>query len=81
MINYTQQATGRSFNTFSEPYTSNKIVLYITNLWVNGNSGHPVHVHITPSVINSSHYQWVATAWQEVKVTRLQFSQIIFNQD
>ena len=81
MINYTQQATGRSFNTFTQPYTSNKIVLYITNLWIQGDFGYPVQMHITPSVINSSHYQWTATLWTQVRITRLQFSQIIFNQD
>ena len=80
MIDYTSQAAGRIFTTFGDPLDQNKIVLFITSLWIQGTSGVELKIHITPSVLNSSHYQWVATAFSEVKLTRFQFSQIIFNQ-
>lgn len=31
VVNYTEQASGRTYNSFSEPLSSNKILLFMTN--------------------------------------------------
>lgn len=69
------------FSTFSTPLSSNKMVLFITSLWITGTANYVTKVHITPTILNTTHYKWVATAFKNLKVTKLQFSQIIFNED
>ena len=38
-INYTQQAAGMQFTEFTEPYSSNYVVIYMTSLWIRGSFG------------------------------------------
>jgi hypothetical protein len=52
IIDYSQQASGRLFNNFTLPLASNKIVLFITSLWIRGTSGNVVQVHIYPKILN-----------------------------
>jgi hypothetical protein len=85
-INYTDQAIGYSHNKFTQPYSSNKIVLFMTSFWVRGTFGSapdyaPVKFHITAGVVNESFYYWNATLEVECLVTNVHFSQIIFNSD
>ena len=80
-INYTAETAGRSFTTFTTPYSSNYIVLYITSLWIKGNSAYPVQFHIYPSVVNATHYMWNATVYRQITLTNVHFSLVIFNSD
>jgi len=54
-------------------------VLFITSLWTRSWSN-PYQVHITTTIINSTCYKWTATAYADMEIYKLQFSQIIFNQ-
>ena len=63
VIDYTVQAAGNAFNTFTYPLAANRIVLFITSLWIKGTSGYLLQVHITPTVLNTTHYQWTATVF------------------
>ena len=54
-INYTAQADGRTFRYFTDPLTSNHIVLYISALWIrgtfkSGSNYYPVEFHIYTNV-------------------------------
>lgn len=51
-INYTSQAGGRSFTKFTEPLSSNNIVIYITSLWIAGTFGKPLEFHVYTDVLN-----------------------------
>ena len=81
MIDYQVQAAGKAYNTFSEPLSSNRIVLFLTSIWINATKLNELKIHIDPVVLNTTHYQWTATAYKQVELTRYQFSQIIFNED
>ena len=78
-IDYTQQATGRPFNTFASPLSSNIIVLFMTSLWIQGTYGQPVRFHITPTVISSSIYLLNATIFRSTIISNVHFSQVIFD--
>ena len=78
-INYTAQAAGLTHNQFTLPYSSNKIVLFMTSFWVRGTLS--VKFHIYTGIVNQSHYFWNATLETMVLVTNVHFSQIIFNSD
>ena len=80
-IDYTQQAHGKQFAHFTAPYASNYIVLFITSLWIRGRTGYPVQFHIYPEVLNDTHYKWNITLYQNVLITNVHFSEIIFNSD
>ena len=80
-INYTAQAAGKQFTQFTTPYTSNYIVIFMTSLWVRGSFGTGLHFHVTPQVINNTHYRWNITMWKKCLVTNVHFSEIIFNSD
>lgn len=52
-INYNIQAAGRLFDKFDDTnYANYKIVLFITSLWIRGDYGIPVRIHVTPTIIN-----------------------------
>ena len=80
-INYTAQTAGSQFRTFTEPLSSNYIVIFMTSLWIRGKTGYPVEFHIYPEVVNSSHYLWNITLYRRTLVTNVHFSEIIFNSD
>jgi hypothetical protein len=85
-INYTDQAAGLAHNTFTTPYSSNSIVLFITSFWVRALFGsppgyNPVKFHIYTGIVNESFYFWNATLETNTMVTNVHFSQIIFNSD
>ena len=80
-INYTNQALGRPYNSFAAPLTSNHVVLFMTRFGFSCNSGSPVELHISTEIVNSSFYMWNATIFQNVAISGLGFSEIIFNSD
>ena len=79
-INYTKQAAGLTFTSFSQPLSSNYIVIFMTSLWIRS-SGTPLQIHVYPQVVNASHYMWNVTLYTKTLVTNLHFSEIIFNSD
>ena len=83
-INYSEQASSRAYKTFTEPLSSNYIVLYMTSLWIaasfqSGSTRYPIQFHIDTQIINSTHYMWNATLRTQVLITNVHFSQVIFN--
>ena len=76
VIDYSAQASGRSFNTFSAPFDSNKIVLFLSKFGIDAYktffgmkipTDDPVELSISPLVINTTHYQWTVKAYKNVK--------------
>jgi hypothetical protein len=80
-VNYTQQAFDRNFKTFTAPLASNKIVLFMTSLWIRGTFGLPIEFHINVEVITSDTYLLNATLERNVMITNVHFSEVIFNID
>jgi len=82
-INYTSQASDRTFKRFTTPYNRNTIVLFMTSLWIRATFGvftkSPVQLHVYNGVINESFYFWNITLRTGVLVTNVHFSQVIFN--
>ena len=73
-INYTSQAAGQQFTQFTNPLSGNYIVIFMTSLWIRATTGYPVQFHITPTVLNITHYQWNITLYQNLLVTNVHFS-------
>ncbi len=85
-INYTLQAQsiGSSYVTFSTPLTNNKILLFMTSLFINGNlvplcSTCPQDLYVTATPQTTTTYTLSATNGIESSITRLHFSMIIFD--
>ena len=53
----------------------------MTSLWIAGTFGQPLKFKIYPEVLNSSHYRWNITAWRDVTITNVHYSELIFNSD
>ena len=81
VINYTAQSNGMAFRKFTNPLSSNYLVLYMTSLWILGSFGWQVEFHVATTVLNETHYQWNATLWKNVMVTNVHFSMLVFNSD
>ena len=77
-IDYSAQAAGRTFNTFTTPYSSNRIVLFLNRFGVdttwNWGIGREVEISIVPTVINATHYSWTATVYRSLALTWFGFS-------
>lgn len=78
-INYTQQSSANTYKTFGNPLSGNKIVLYITSLCVVANSITPFKLDISYSILNTTYYSWTASVYQWSTITKLHFSEIIYN--
>ena len=65
---------GSAFTQFTEPYSSNYVVIFMTSLWVKGTFGTEIQFHVYPEVLNASHYRWNITAWKNVMIERVHFS-------
>ena len=63
------------------PLTSNKVVLFITSFCVVANNGNPFNFDISYSILNSTHYSWTAKVFQYSIVSKVHFSEIIYNED
>lgn len=85
-INYTTQATavGSTYTTFSSPLTNNKILLFMTSLYIlglNDNTGtaNPVTVIIVPTVMSTDTYKLNVTYGVKGNITKLHYSMIMFD--
>ena len=72
-INYTSQANGMTFTKFTQPYSRNYVVIFMTSLWIRS-SGTPLQLHVYPEIVNSSHYLWNITLYKSTLITNLHFS-------
>lgn len=56
-INYTLQAAGRTYDTFSTPLTNNKVVLFLSTLFINYDTlsmpGELVDYYVNTSVVST----------------------------
>ncbi len=87
-INYTLQAQsiGSSYTTFSSPLSNNKILLFLTSLYVSGiydlygpfYFAHNLYITATP--VSTTTYSLVATFGVSSSIARLHFSMIVFDQ-
>jgi hypothetical protein len=68
-----------TYTTFTKPFSSNNIVLFMTSLWIRGAYGNFVKFHISTGIVDENFYYWNATLETMVLVTNVHFSQIIFN--
>lgn len=81
LIDYSQQSAANTYKAFTTPLSGNKVVLFITSLCVLANSTTPFKLNIQYQIINSTFYSWTATVFQYSTVTKLHFSEIIFNEN
>lgn len=86
-INYTLQAQSISsaYTTFSTPLSNNKILLFMTSMYLDGDGGEPssfyaIDLQVSATPISSSMYTITVTLGVQVIVTRLHYSMIIFDQ-
>jgi hypothetical protein len=89
VINYTSQASGLTHKRFMDPINSNKILLLMTTLsifgdWTANSNGvkgllYPIQFTITPTVLNYEEYSIEVKTYRMMRLTKLHFSQVIFN--
>lgn len=87
LIDYTVQASGLVHNTFKAPYNRNKVLLFMTSMFIAGRNENsnpppyrPINFHVYTDVISASHYNLTVTVSTKVNITRLHFSMIIFDE-
>lgn len=80
-IDYSLQAGGRTFNSFQDPLTSNKIVIYISSLTMTANTTAPIKIDLSYSIINSTFYSWTTNLFQYGTITTFHVCAIIYNED
>lgn len=85
-INYTQQAISinSNYTKFSTNLTNNKILVFMTSLFVTGTldtSSNPVELNfkITATPLTETTYQLTASFGKKASITRLHFSMVIFD--
>lgn len=82
-INYTQQSAANVFKTFQTPLSSNKIVLFLSTLYLQSGgtvaSPVPLEMDINYTVLNTTHYQWSVRLFRNATIARLHFGQIVYN--
>jgi hypothetical protein len=61
------------------PLSSNKIVLFLTSFGVLSGGNYPLQFTINYTLLNSSHYQWTARVFCNATVSKVHFSQIVYN--
>jgi hypothetical protein len=87
-INYTLQAQtiGSSYTTFSNPLTNNKILLFMTSMYISGVNdfaGPPfyaLNLLVSANPVTTTTYLLTITYSINSAMTRLHFSMIIFDQ-
>ena len=85
IIDYSVQAAGRTHSQFSLPLSNNKIMLFMTTFFEDGEidffgSLHPIDFYVETSILSTTTYSITVTIGIEVLLQRLHFSQIIFDQ-
>jgi hypothetical protein len=66
---------------FTNPLSSNKIVLFLTSLEINTTASISIDFTVVVRVLNSSHYRWTVTIDRNAYVGKVHFSLIVFNED
>jgi hypothetical protein len=62
-INYTLQAANSPYNTFLEPYSRNKVLLFLTSLYFRGTNeqanpvSRPINFTVLTSVVDENQYR------------------------
>lgn len=88
-VNYTKQCIANGYTTykyFTQPYTNFKILLFITSIFIDGdNEGpslifRPLDMKVKTTILSNTIYQFNVTSTYLVKITRLHFSMIIFDE-
>ncbi len=87
-INYTLQAQsiGSSYTTFSTPLTNNKILLFMTSMYISGVNDlagppfYPLDLRVSATPVSTSSYLLSATYSINSAMTKLHFSMIVFDQ-
>jgi hypothetical protein len=87
-INYTLQAQsiGSSYTTFSNPLTNNKILLFMTSMYISGVNDlagptyYPLNLVVNVNPVTTSTYLLTITYSNNSAMQRLHFSMIIFDQ-
>ena len=86
VINYTVQASGRTFTKFIPPLENIRILLFICALEIySTNEGYslpwyPIDYHVEPTVLSETTYQLRVTLSNKTEIDWLHFSEIIFDQ-
>lgn len=88
VINYTEQATaqGYTYKTFTPPYTNYKILLFLTSFFINGNNEspsearRPLDLTVVTPILSNSTYMFNVSIKIVVRIWKLHFSMIIFDQ-
>lgn len=81
VVNYTAQATanGLSYKNFSTPLSNNKILLFMTSMYITSSLSSTVDLHVTATPLSNETYQFYVTSLG-LSITRLHFSMIIFDE-
>lgn len=83
IINYTQQAVGLPYTTFLEPLNRNKVLLFLTSLFIRGTSGsgaiNPINFFVNSSVYSTTQYKISVELGVRSFITKLHFSIVIFD--
>lgn len=85
-INYTAQTTalGMTYKKFSLPLTNNKILLFMTSLYITGvyesSTIYPVSLVVTSAPASNETYTLSVSASKNISIFRLHFSMIVFDQ-
>ena len=67
IVNYTQQAQGLRYTTFSQPYSNNRILLFMTSLFIfaqlenNNPPFFPIDLHVSAEVISTDQYNMIVS--------------------
>ena len=67
IVNYTQQAQGLRYTTFSQPYSNNRILLFMTSLFIFGQLENnnppffPIDLRVSAEVISTNYYKMTAS--------------------
>lgn len=85
-INFTKQSAGRQYRYFSSPFSSNKILLFMTSFFHSGTneatmtSANPVKLLIDYEILTNETYKLMVSLGIKDMVDKLHFSMIIFDQ-
>lgn len=86
-INFTKQAGSSPYNYFPSPLSNNKIVLFMTSLFIDGivesspTQSTPINLEVDYKIKTNETYQLSLTFGVETLLTRLHFSMVIFNEE
>lgn len=85
-INFTKQSTGLQYRYFSTPFSSNKILLFMTSFFHSGSNeanitiNNPIKILIDYEILNNETYKLMVSLGIKNRVDKLHFSMIVFDQ-